>query len=157
MNTQTMTGLLGANANLNLMATPMRVYNEATIKGETEKQERAMSYVNEFADKAQQYNSYAAEGLEVEAREAKEEQAVEREQAQCQLNENSEARNTRNESVQLNSDGDSAEISEAAKESAQDAPEQTKSALNLRAAAKNTEVKSAHKAAGSPKVKATHE
>ena len=73
MNTKTMEGLVGARTNLNLMNTPMRVFKEARRKGDTATMERSMGYVNEFSDKAQEYRAEADEGMEEDAKEAREE------------------------------------------------------------------------------------
>ena len=62
MHTKTMEGLIGARTNMNLVNTPMRVYKEARRKGNLEVMERAMGYVGEFSDKAEEYKAEADEG-----------------------------------------------------------------------------------------------
>ncbi len=79
MHAMTMEGLVGARMNVNLIDTPMRVYNEAKRKGDTAKMERAMGYVNEFQNKAEEYQVKADKGMEEDAKEAKEKAELERE------------------------------------------------------------------------------
>ena len=62
MHTKTMEGLVGARTNMNLMNTPMRVFKEARRKGDTETMERAMGYVGDFSDKAEEYKAEADKG-----------------------------------------------------------------------------------------------
>lgn len=116
MNVKTMEGLLGANANINLMATPMRVYEEAKIKGEEDKMERAMGYVGDFSNKAQSYTANVGEGLIEEAEEAKEAQKAESEKnAEANRFEKTKEQAEPQKGVKTNADGDSAQISEEAK------------------------------------------
>lgn len=79
MHTKTMEGLVGASTNMNLLNTPFRVYKEARRKGDTGTMERAMGYVNECSDKAQEYRVKAEEGMEEDAKEAREKAQTERE------------------------------------------------------------------------------
>lgn len=79
MHTKTMEGLVGASTNMNLLNTPFRVYKEARRKGDTGTMERAMGYVNECSDKAQEYRVKAEEGMEEYAKEAREKAQTERE------------------------------------------------------------------------------
>lgn len=72
MHTQTMEGLIGARTNMNLMNVPMRVYKEARQKGNTAAMERAMGYVMDFSERAQEYQKKADEGMEKGAKEARE-------------------------------------------------------------------------------------
>ena len=81
MNTKTMEGLVGASTNINLLNTPFRVFKEARRKGDTATMERAMGYVAEFADKAEDYKSEAYKGMEEDAKEAKEKEKLMREEA----------------------------------------------------------------------------
>lgn len=121
MNVKTMEGLLGANANINLMATPMRVYEEAKIKGEEDKMERAMGYVCDFSNKAQSYNENVGEGLIEEAKEAKEAQKAESEKnAEANRFEKTKEQAEPKKGIKTNADGDSAEISEEAKAYSED-------------------------------------
>ena len=81
MNTKTMESLVGARTNMNLMNTPMRVFKEARRKGDTETMERAMGYVGDFSDKAEEYKAEADKGMEEDAREAREKAKLQREEA----------------------------------------------------------------------------
>lgn len=72
MNTKTMEGLIGAGTNIELVNTPMRVYKEARLKGDTATMERAMGYVNEFEEKAYECKDIADEGMKEDAKEARE-------------------------------------------------------------------------------------
>ena len=81
MNAKTMEGLVGARTNMNLTNTPMRVYNEARRRGDTAAMERAMGYVGEFADKAEEYKTKADEGMEEDAKAARERAKAEVEKA----------------------------------------------------------------------------
>ena len=63
MNTKTMEGIVGARTNMNLTNTPMRVYKEARRKGDMAVMERAMGYVHEFSDKAEEYKAKAHDGM----------------------------------------------------------------------------------------------
>lgn len=66
---------------MNLMDTPMRVYKEARRKGDTETMERAMGYVGDFSDKAEDYKAKADKGMEEDAKEAREKAKAQREEA----------------------------------------------------------------------------
>lgn len=81
MNTKIMEGLAGAGKNMELLNTPMRVYKEASRKGDTATMKRAMGYVNDFADKAEEYRSKADEGVKEDAKEAREKAELEAEKA----------------------------------------------------------------------------
>ena len=81
MNTKTMEGLVGARTNMNLMNTPMRVFKEARRKGDTATMERAMGYADEFSGKAEDYKAEADKGMEEDAREAREKEKLQREEA----------------------------------------------------------------------------
>ena len=81
MNTKTMEGLVGARTNMNLVNTPMRVFKEARRKGDTAPMERAMGYVVEFSEKAEDYKAEADKGMEEDAREAREKEKFQREEA----------------------------------------------------------------------------
>ena len=80
MNIKTMEGLVGARTNMNLLNTPMRVFKEARRKGDTATMERAIGYVGEFSDKAEEYKAEADKGMEEEAREAREKAKLQREE-----------------------------------------------------------------------------
>ena len=81
MHTKTMEGLAGANMNMKLLNTPLRVYKEAEQRGDTAVMERAMGYVGEFADKAEDYQKIAEKGMKEDAREAREKAKIEQENA----------------------------------------------------------------------------
>lgn len=81
MQAKTMEGLLGARINMDMTATPMRVFKEARRKGDTATMERAMGYVNEFSDTAEQYKAEADEGMKEDAKEAREQAEKEREES----------------------------------------------------------------------------
>lgn len=72
MHTKTMEGLIGARTNMDMTNVPMRVFKEARRKGDTATMERAMGYVNDFENRADQYKDTAEEGMKEEAEEAKE-------------------------------------------------------------------------------------
>ena len=55
MNAKTMEGLVGAKTNMDLLNSPFRVYKEARRRGDTATMDRAMGYVAEFSDKADEY------------------------------------------------------------------------------------------------------
>ena len=80
MNTKTMEGLIGARVNMELVNTPMRVYKEARLKGDTATMERSMGYVGEFSDKAGEYKKEADKGIEEDVKEAREKAESEREE-----------------------------------------------------------------------------
>lgn len=81
MHTKTMEGLVGARTNMNLLNTPMRVYKEARRRGDTATMERAMGYVSDFSDRAEEYQAKADEGMKEDAKEAREKAELEREKA----------------------------------------------------------------------------
>ena len=81
MHTKTMEGLAGASMNMKLLNTPFRVYKDAERRGDTAVMERAMGYVGEFADKAEDYQKKAEKGMEEDAKEAEEKAKTEQENA----------------------------------------------------------------------------
>ncbi len=81
MNTKTMEGLVGAKTNMNLVNTPMRVFKEARRKGDTATMERAMGYVGEFSDKAEEYKAETDEGMKKDAEETRKIAKEQREEA----------------------------------------------------------------------------
>ena len=100
---------------MNLMNTPMRVFKEARRKGDTETMERAMGYVGDFYDKAEDYKAEADKGMEEDAREAREkaklqcEEAIqkrreEREKLEAQIEENRNA-DTNTDTVEISEEG----------------------------------------------------
>ena len=81
MHTKTMEGLAGASMNMKLLNTPFRVYKDAERRGDTAVMERAMGYVGEFADKAEDYQKKAEKGMKEDAKEAREKAKTEQENA----------------------------------------------------------------------------
>ena len=79
MHTKTMEGLAGASMNMKLLNTPLRVYKDAERRGDTAVMERAMGYVGEFADKAEDYQKKAEKGMKEDAKEAREKAKTEQE------------------------------------------------------------------------------
>ena len=116
MNTKTMEGLVGARTNMNLLDTPMRVYKEARRKGNTATMERAMGYAGEFSGKAEEYKAEADKGMEGDARAAREEAEVQREET---IQKHREEREKLEERIEENRNAgtntDTVEISEEGK------------------------------------------
>lgn len=81
MKAGSMEGLIGANVNMKLSRTPMRVYKEAERSGNTEVMKRAMSYVTDFQEKAYECSDKAQEELTQELKEERKEQEIRRQQA----------------------------------------------------------------------------
>ena len=81
MNIKTMEGLVGSNINMELLNTPFRVYKEARRKEDTATMERAMGYVVECSDKAQEYKEETKKGMQEDAETAKEKEKLELEKA----------------------------------------------------------------------------
>ena len=81
MKAGSMEGLIGASLNMKLSRTPMRVYKEAELKGDTEAMERAMGYVTDFQEKAHECSDKAQEELAKELKAERKEQELKREQA----------------------------------------------------------------------------
>ncbi len=81
MHAKTVEGLVGARMYMNLTDTPMRIFKEASHRGDTAAMERSMGYAGKFTDKAGDYKSEADEGMKKDAEEAKEKAEEEREKA----------------------------------------------------------------------------
>ena len=81
MHVKMMEGLAGASMNMKMMNTPFRVYQEAERRGDTSVMERAMGYVGETADKAEDYQKKIEKGMKEEAKEAREKAKSEQENA----------------------------------------------------------------------------
>ena len=81
MHAKTMEGLAGASMNMKMMNTPFRVYEEAERSGDTATMARAMGYVGETADKAEDYQKKIEKGMKEEAKEAQEKAKSEQENA----------------------------------------------------------------------------
>ena len=114
MHTKTMEGLVGASTNMKLLNTPLRVYKEAERRGDTAVMERAMGYVGDFADKAQDYQKKAEEGMKQDAKEAREKAKTEQEKAIQRRREEREEMEKRIAESQ-NGDTDTVSISESGK------------------------------------------
>lgn len=121
MNEKTMEGLVGANSNINLINTPMRIYRAARRRGDTATMERAMGYVGEFSGRAQEYKTKADDGMEEDAREAREKAELERDEAIRKRKEEREELEKRTaEGKDEGADTDTVEISEEGKVLVQD-------------------------------------
>lgn len=116
MHTKTMEGLIGARTNMNLMNTPMRVFKEARRKGDTETMERAMGYVDDFSDKAEEYKAEADKGMEEDAKEARKKAELQREEAVQKRREEREKLEAKiEENRNADTNADTVEISEEGK------------------------------------------
>ena len=116
MHTKTMEGLVGARTNMNLMNTPMRVFKEARRKGDTETMERAMGYVGDFSDKAEEYKAEADKGMEEDAKEARKKAELQREEAVQKRREEREKLEAKiEENRNADTNADTMEISEEGK------------------------------------------
>ena len=116
MHTKTMEGLIGARTNMNLMNTPMRVFKEARRKGDTETMERAMGYVGDFSDKAEEYKAEADKGMEEDAKEARKKAELQREEAVRKRREEREKLEAKiEENRNADTNADTVEISEEGK------------------------------------------
>ncbi len=116
MHVKTMEGLVGAKTNMNLVNTPMRVFKEARRKGDLETMERAMGYVNDFSDKAEEYKAEAYKGMEEDSKEAREKAKAQREEAiQERREEREELEGKIEESRDADINTDTVEISEEGK------------------------------------------
>ena len=116
MHTKTMEGLIGARTNMNLMNTPMRVFKEARRKGDTETMERAMGYVGDFSDKAEEYKAEADKGMEEDAKEARKKAELKREEAVQKRREEREKLEAKiEENRNADTNADTMEISEEGK------------------------------------------
>ena len=116
MHTKTMEGLIGARTNMNLMNTPMRVFKEARRKEDTETMERAMGYVGDFSDKAEEYKAEADKGMEEDAKEARKKAELQREEAVQKRREEREKLEAKiEENRNADTNADTVEISEEGK------------------------------------------
>lgn len=113
MNAKTMEGLVGAKTNMDLLNSPFRVYKEARRRGDTATMDRAMGYVAEFSDKADEYKEAADRGMKEDAEEAREKAKSEREEAIQKRREEREKLEERiEESRSKNKETDIVEVSE---------------------------------------------
>ena len=81
MQAGSMKAFMGATTNLKLGNTPMKVFKEAEVRGDTEVMERAMGYVTDFEGNAEKDADKLGEETIKETREARKQQEIEREQA----------------------------------------------------------------------------
>ena len=102
MHTKTMEGLAGASTNMKLLNTPFRVYKDAERRGDTAVMERAMGYVGDFAEKAEDYQKKAEKGMKEDAKEAKEKAKTEQEKRIA------ESRNEDTDTVSISESGKAA-------------------------------------------------
>ena len=114
MHTKTMEGLAGASMSMELLNTPFRVYKAAEQRGDIAVMERAMGYVGEFADKAEDYQKKAEKGMEEDAKEAGEKAKTEQENAIQKRREQREEMEKRI-AESRNGDTDTVSISESGK------------------------------------------
>ena len=112
MNTKTMEGIVGERTNMNLVNTPMRVYKEARLRGDTDVMERAMGYAGEYAGKAEDYKAEADKGMEEDAKEAREKMKAECEKA---IRKRREEQEKLEERINENQKEDTLEVSEEGK------------------------------------------
>ena len=114
MHTKTMEGLTGASMSMKLLNTPFRVYKDAERRGDTAVMERAMGYVADFAEKAEDYQKKAEKGMKEEAKEAREKANAEQENAIRKRKEEREELEKRI-AESRNEDTDTVSISESGK------------------------------------------
>ena len=114
MHTKTMEGLAGASTNMKLLNTPFRVYKDAERRGDTAVMERAVGYVGDFAEKAEDYQKKADKGMKEEAKEAREKAKTEQENAIRKRKEEREEQEKRI-AESRNEDTDTVSISESGK------------------------------------------
>ena len=101
---------------MNLMNTPMRVFKEARRKGDTATMERAMGYVDDFSDKAKEYQAEADKGMEEDAKEARKKAELQREEAVQKRREEREKLEAKiEENRNADTNADTVEISEDGK------------------------------------------
>lgn len=112
MHTKTMEGLVGASMNMKMLNTPFRVYKEAERRGDTAVMERAMGYVGEFADKAEDYQKKAEEGMKEDAEESREKAKTEQENT---IRKRKEEREEWEKRIEESQNGDTVSISESGK------------------------------------------
>ncbi len=118
MHTKTMEGLAGASMSMELLNTPFRVCKDAERRGDTAPavMERAIGYVGEFADKAEDYQKKAEKGMEQDTKEAREkakteqEYAIQKRKEQCKKMEKriAESRNGDTDTISISESGKAA-------------------------------------------------
>lgn len=80
MNVKTMEGLTGASASMSMISIPIGVAKEAEHKGDTEKVKRALGYAADLVDQAEEYSEKTSKGMELDAKEAKEQEKLRQEE-----------------------------------------------------------------------------
>jgi len=80
MNVKTMEGLAGAGAAVSMMSVPMAAAEEAERKGDMDKMARALGYAAGLKEQAGEYSEKATQGMELDAKEAKEQEKLRQEQ-----------------------------------------------------------------------------
>ena len=92
------------------------VFKEARRKGDTETMERAMGYVGDFSDKAEEYKAEADKGMEEDAKEARKKAELQREEAVQKRREEREKLEAKiEENRNADTNADTVEISEDGK------------------------------------------
>lgn len=107
MHAKTMEGLIGARTNMDLLNTPLRVYKEARLKGDTDKMEQAMGYMKDFHEGAYEYKEVADEGMKKDAEETRKTAEKQQEEAirnRREEREELEKRTEENRAVDNNTD-----------------------------------------------------
>lgn len=125
MNTKIMEGLIGAGTNMRQTDTTMRVFRDARRRGDQAAMERAMDYTGDFMEKAGEYQAKAQEGMEEDAREARERLKTQMEEAVETRREEQKAQETRREgkNVQGTAAAENGEEKKPIADSAQVSPE----------------------------------
>ena len=100
--------------NMKLLNTPFRVYKDAERRGDTAVMERAMGYVGDFAEKAEDYQKKAEKGMKEDAKEAREKAKTEQENAIRKRKEEREEQEKRI-AESWNGDTDTVSVSESGK------------------------------------------
>ena len=114
MQAKTMEGLIGAGMNMKMVDVPMRVYKEARRKDDFGTMERAMGYADDFAKKADNYQTLADEGMKEDAKDAREKLEEERLKADEKRREEYEKTQERIEAGKENGIEENQEISASA-------------------------------------------
>lgn len=106
MHAKTMEGLAGASMNMKMMNTPFRVYQEAERRGDTSVMERAMGYVGETADKAEDYQKKVEKGMKEKAKSEQENAIQKRKEERGEQEKRiAESRNGNTDTVSISENG----------------------------------------------------
>ncbi len=120
MNVKTMEGLAGASTSIRMISTPMSVAEEAERKGDTDKMQRALGYAAGMSEQAEAYSEKASQGIEADAKEAKEQEKLLQEELIQARKEDREEQEKRIEAGSAQEASfDSAELSEEGKRQAE--------------------------------------